>query len=302
VRQAAARIRFVLVAPSHPGNIGASARALATMGFARLVVVDPKHADFRAQEAARALAVGAVAVLDGATHCERLEQALDGVTLAFAMTGYDREFGPPLRDLRSAAASALAHAAETGAEVAFVFGTERAGLSNRDVARCQYCCAIPASDDHPSLNLAQAVQVTAYECRMAALTAPSIRPASAVSPASSNAPGRSSAAALPLVASRFAPEKPAAVAALDLLFDHLGRALVALGVIDPSAPRKTMARLRRLLLRAAPSGADVALLRGIAAAVIEPKAERAGAGRPQARRAAELDPSSGSQPSRTIDE
>ena len=248
-------VRFVLVAPSHVGNIGASARAIATMGYERLVVVSPQDPAFRAAPEARALAVGAVGLLDAARACETLDEALAGCSLAFAMSGYDREFGPPLCDVRTAAGNAARHLASGLGDVAFVFGTERAGLSNRDVDRCHYCCAIPASPEHASLNLAQAVQVAAYECRMATLPA---------------------AVDMPSVQSRFESEPPASSDQIEAMIGDLERGLVALGVIDPAQPRRTMPRLRRLLGRALPSAADVSLLRGIFGAMVERKAERAG--------------------------
>jgi tRNA/rRNA methyltransferase len=147
------RVRFVLVAPSHPGNIGAAARAVKTMGFRRLVVVAPRHRDFREQPDAIALATGAADVLAASASCDSLVEALAGVTTAYAMTGYDRQFGPILVDLRSAARAAAGQLGAGGnAEVAFVFGTERAGLANEDIERCQVCCAIPADPTFSSLE------------------------------------------------------------------------------------------------------------------------------------------------------
>ena len=100
------QVRFVLVAPTHPGNIGASARAIKTMGFSRLVVVQPRHPDYREQPDAVALATGAADVLAASVSFATLTEALSGVRTAFAMTGYDRQFGPPLSDLRSCAEEA----------------------------------------------------------------------------------------------------------------------------------------------------------------------------------------------------
>ncbi|MGH6610513.1 MAG: RNA methyltransferase, partial [Burkholderiaceae bacterium] len=161
------RIRFVLVAPSHAGNIGSAARAVKTMGFNRLIVVDPRHADYREQPEAIARAANAADVLATSETFATLEQALTGVTTAYAMTAYDRQFGPPMIDVRSAALDAANAVVNVDRQIAFVFGTERDGLRNDDVERCQFCCAIPASPDYSSLNLAQAVQITAYECQLA---------------------------------------------------------------------------------------------------------------------------------------
>lgn len=250
------RIRFVLVAPSHPGNIGAAARAIKTMGFTRLVVVDPRYADYREQADAIALATGASDVLAASESCETLVRALTGVTTAYAMTGYDREFGPPLIDMRSAAldtAAVLANDAES--EVAFVFGTERDGLLNEDVERCQFSCAIPADPEFSSLNLAQAVQVAAYECQLALRSEPGVQPAQ----------------------TRFAEnEVPASVDSLESFYAHFERAMAAIGYFDPSEPKHLMARLRRLFNRARPTPTELDILRGISAAIIESRSERAG--------------------------
>lgn len=250
----AARVRFVLVAPSHPGNIGAAARALKTMGFARLAVVAPREPDFKSHAEAVAFAAGAADVLGLATVHPDLVDALRGVHFALAMTGYSREFGPRFVDLRAAAAEARALLDAGGAaaaEAAFVFGTERSGLENKDVERCHACCAIPADPAHPSLNLAQAVQVAAYECRLA------LHPA-----------------AVPH--DRFAAEPPASVEAVEGMLAHLQRALTAIGYHDPAEPKHLMARLRRLIARARPTQSEIDILRGVCAAIESPKDERRG--------------------------
>lgn len=258
-------VRFVLVAPSHPGNIGAAARAVKTMGFARLAVVNPRRVDFRNDPEAVALAVGAIDVLRAATDHADLSAALTGVGRAYAMTGYTRQFGPPLIDLRNACVEASAllgtHEPSTNqpgtnrqADVAFVFGTERSGLTNDEVAVCHASCAIPADREHGSLNLAQAVQVVAYEMRIAL---------------SSEAP-----------ASRFEAESPAGVEALESMYRHLEQALIALEYLDPDVPRKLLSRLRRLLARAQPTQSEIDILRGICAAIIKRKSERVGSKSP----------------------
>jgi tRNA/rRNA methyltransferase len=247
------RVRFVLVAPSHPGNIGAAARAIRTMGFRQLHVVAPREPDFREHAEAVAFATHAVGVLQAAASHETLAQALDGVRLSFAMTGYGREFGPPLTDLRQAAARSRAHLQGEPGDVAFVFGSERNGLLNADVERCSACCAIAADAHAASLNLAQAVQVTAYEARLA-LAGGAVDPRLAP----------------------FAPEPPASHEHLEGMFAHLEQALVQVGYLDPAKPGRLMSRLRRLLARAQPSDSEVDILRGIAAAIIERRCERVG--------------------------
>lgn len=250
------RVRFVLVAPSHPGNIGAAARAMKTMGFRRLVVVNPRVAGYREHPDAVALATGGADVLAASEACATLAEALSGVTTAYAMTGYDRQFGPPIIDIRGAALhAAQALNASEPAGVAFVFGTERDGLRNEDVERCQFCCAIPACSEFSSLNLAQAVQVTAYECQLALKRSSELAPEQ----------------------TRFADaEAPVSVDALEGLYVHLEQALVAIGYLDPNEPKRLMARLRRLFNRARPTQTELDVLRGISAAIIESRSERAG--------------------------
>jgi tRNA/rRNA methyltransferase len=248
-------VRFVLVAPTHPGNIGAAARALKTMGFTQLAVVRPRHADYRVHADAVALATGAADVLSASRDFDTLTAALSGIRTAYAMTGYDRQFGPPLADLRTCAAEASVRVHDGGEDVAFVFGTERSGLENEDVERCQRCCAIPADPAFASLNLAQAVQVTAYECQLA------LRGTGAVQDRQR----------------RFGPdEAPAPVEALERFYDHLEQALVAVGALDPAEPKRLMQRLRRLFNRARPTQTEIDVLRGVTAAVIESRADRVG--------------------------
>jgi tRNA/rRNA methyltransferase len=250
------RVRFVLVEPTLAANIGAAARAIKTMGFTRLVVVAPRDADFRQDANAVARATGAADVLAASETATDVTQALAGVTLAVAMTGYDREFGPPLLDLRSVAVRAADEMrAIPPRDVAFVFGTERSGLPNADVLRCQLSCAIPANPEFASLNLAQSVQVVAYECQLALRSTVAIQPGQR----------------------RFHDEDPpASVDALEKLYAQFERAATVVGFHDPAEPKTLMPRLRRLFARARPTQTEVDLLRGVLAAVIEARADRAG--------------------------
>ena len=250
------RIRFVLVAPSHPGNIGAAARAIKTMGFARLMVVDPRQSDYRERWEAVARATGGADVLATSETPATLADALTDVATAFAMTGYDRQFGPPMIDVRGAAQHAARVLSERDqGDVAFVFGTERDGLLNEDVERCQFSCAIPASAKFSSLNLAQAVQIAAYECQLALRGEPVVQPDQV----------------------RFAEsELSASVGALEGLYVHLEQALIAIGYLDATEPKHLMARLRRLFNRARPTHTELDVMRGICAAVIQSRSERIG--------------------------
>ncbi len=153
-------IRFVLCRPSHPGNIGAAARAIKTMGFRDLRLVAPER--FPAPEA-KWMATNAVDVLEAAPVYPELGEAIKDCVHAFALSARSREWSPQVFDVRTAAARAV----EMAGPVAFVFGNEAAGLTNDEMFACQSLVHIPASRDFSSLNLAQAVQVVAYELHMA---------------------------------------------------------------------------------------------------------------------------------------
>ncbi|MET0205316.1 MAG: RNA methyltransferase, partial [Casimicrobiaceae bacterium] len=159
------RIRVVLVRTSHPGNIGAAARAMLTMGLSQLVLVEPKR--FPDAEAT-ALASGATSVLDGARVVATLDNALAGATLTIGLSARPREFAGRVLPVRAAASEAVAQARR--GDVALVFGTEMSGLTNDELARCSAAATIPANPGYGSLNLAAAVQVAAYELRVAALS------------------------------------------------------------------------------------------------------------------------------------
>ena len=229
------RIQIVLVAPSHPGNIGAAARAMLTMGLGRLVLVAPRR--FPDPEAA-ALASGATAVLDRARVVSGLDEALAGVTLAIGLSARPREFAGRVLAVRDAAREAIANAAH--GDIAFVFGTEMSGLSNAELARCAIVATIPANADYPSLNLAAAVQVVAYELHVAVTD------------------GRV------WHAPRFAP---ATADEIEALYTRGERTLVAMRILNPDMPKKLLPRLRRLFARAGLEKEEVNILRGIIARI-----------------------------------
>jgi tRNA/rRNA methyltransferase len=234
--------RFVLVEPSHPGNVGAAARALKTMGFTRLVVVAPKIPFVIREPDAIAMASGADDVLASARVVETLADALVGVHWSIALTARMREYGPPQWTPRAAAERARTLVGE--GEIALVFGNERVGLSNADVERCSALAHIPANPAYSSLNLAQAVQVLAYELRTAFLdehARPGETPASASGASSDEIEG---------------------------MYTHLEQALVAIDFLDPANPKKLMSRLRRLYSRSGLEHEEVNILRGIAKQIL----------------------------------
>src|SRR5206468_1676947 len=153
------RIRIVLCRPNHPGNIGATARAMKAMGLSDLRLVAPER--YPAPEA-QWMATSAADVLEAAKLHSTLHEAISDCVAAFALSARPREWSPQVLDVRSAAARAV----EMDAPVAFVFGNEAAGLTNEEMFACQFLVHIPANPEFSSLNLAQAVQVVAYELRM----------------------------------------------------------------------------------------------------------------------------------------
>jgi tRNA/rRNA methyltransferase len=235
--------RFVLVRPSHAGNVGAAARALKVMGFADLVLVAPRHADLHRHDDAVALASGATDVLDAVRVVPTLAEALQGVTHACATAMTPRDFGPPVSAPREYLPALAAGLAE-GRRVGFVFGRERTGLANEDVWRCHACLSIPANPAYGSLNLGQAVQLVAYEWRQALGGWPVV-------------PARPALAPLPT----------ADVAAVQAALVQWQAVLERIGFLNPAAPKKLVPRLNQLLNRARPTVDELHVLRGIARAV-----------------------------------
>jgi tRNA (cytidine32/uridine32-2'-O)-methyltransferase len=237
-------IRCVLVRTSHPGNIGAAARALGTMGLGRLALVRPHH--FPHPEA-DALAAHAAGILAAARVHADLDSAIADCRLVLGATARRRgvalpEFGP------RAAARRILEIAAAGGEVAILFGNERNGLDNDEVQHCHAAITIPSDPACPSLNLAQAVQVLAWELRSAVLGVGDVAPATAAPPREAG--------------------PPASAEEMEGFFGHLGEALDLIEFHKGRSPRTIMARLRRLFLRAQPDVREVQVLRGILADVI----------------------------------
>ncbi|WP_353191740.1 RNA methyltransferase [Pandoraea pnomenusa] len=263
------QVRFVLNETSHPGNVGSAARAIKTMGFGRLVLAAPRAgADVLRDPEAVALASGADDVLANALVVPDLDTALQGVSWAVALSARSREYGPPNAEPRESAAIAVQHAGQ-GEAVAFLFGSERTGLSNADVERCNALVHIPANPVYSSLNLSQAVQLIAWEVRMACLARErgevlTVAPVRATSSDSGAANG-ASAAGHEALATRDDVEG---------MLAHLESALVALDFLDPDNPKKLMTRLRRLFAKSHLEREEVNILRGIAKHILERKVRR----------------------------
>jgi TrmH family RNA methyltransferase len=229
-------IRFVLFEPTHPGNVGAAARAMKTMGFSELVLVNP---GCEIDGEARARSSGALDVLLGARLVGSLTEAVTGCGLVVGATARERRLKWPEHAPRDAAALLVNESREK--PVALVFGTERAGLKNTELDMCNALVYIPSNPDYSSLNLAMAVQVLAYELRLAAG-----------------------------LANKAVPVKtpPASADGMEEFYAHLQRVLLGSGFLNPDNPRHLMRRLRRLFNRARLDENELNIMRGILSALV----------------------------------
>jgi tRNA (cytidine32/uridine32-2'-O)-methyltransferase len=234
------KIRVVLVNTSHPGNIGAAARALKNMGLHQLYLVEPK--DYPANQAVWR-AANAVDVLDSAIVVKDLDAAIAGCALVVGTSARERRIPWPLMNPRECGVRVWQEAAEH--DVAIIFGREDRGLTNEELHKCTYHVHIPSNPDYSSLNIASAVQVLCYEIRMASL-------------ADKNG-------SLPTFNEWDQP--PAKIKDLELYFEHLEQVLVDISFHDRENPRQTMARLRRLYGRIRLDEMELSILRGVLTAV-----------------------------------
>lgn len=229
------QIRIVLVNTSHPGNIGGVARAMKNMGLSRLYLVEPRN--YPAEKAVWR-AAGALDVLDKAVVVDSLDEAIADCSLVIGTSARDRRIPWPMLDPRQCGEQTWREAGEH--QVALLFGREDRGLTNDELHKCHYHVHIPANADYSSLNLAAAVQVIAYEVRMAYLAAER---------SDDNPPGWD--------------QPPAKTEALEHYYAHLQETLEELGFLQPGNPRQTMTRLRRLYNRVRPDDMELSILRGV---------------------------------------
>lgn len=229
--------RFVLLHTSHPGNVGSVARAMKVMGFSDLVLVAPRYANVKAKADAISLASGALDVLEGARVVGTLAEALEGVSFACATAMTPRDFGPPTHAPRDLFTTLV----RQPHRVAFVFGSERYGMSNDEVYQCHACLSIPTAPGYGSLNLAQAVQLIAYDWRQAL--------------------GGFA------VASRTPDPALADAVAVQGALEHWRQVLIEIDFLNPASPQKLMPRLNQALNRLQVTEEEIHLLRGIAKAV-----------------------------------
>ena len=274
------KTRFILINTSHAGNVGAAARAIKTMGFTDMVLVAPRWANVLRREETIQRASGALDVLNNARIVETLDEALDGMTHLCATAMTPRDFGPPTRGPRehfelllkdelfrqqirrlepdlplkndeftNSEAETAVSATTSASGMGFLFGSERFGMANDDVYRCNVALSIPTNPKFGSLNLGAAIQLIAYEWRM---TLGGFTP----------------------VGTESAPvsvdNKPLADAAqVTGMLQHWEKSLADIGFLDPAAPKKLMPRLNQLFNRAALSHEEIHILRGIAKAMSE---------------------------------
>ena len=233
-------IRIILVGTTHPGNIGAAARAMKNMGLSDLVLVNPQRFP---DEDATARASGAEDILEAATVVGSLEEALADCVYVAGASARSRTIGWPSMTPRECAQKLLAES--HNGTVAAIFGPEQAGLTNEHIDRCHTLLTIPTEPGFSSLNLAMAVQVVCYELRVALIGETEDEYQSEVRPATGEE--------------------------LELFYEHLEEVLMDGGFLDPENPRHLMRRLRRLFIRAQPDQNEINILRGMLSA-LDPKA------------------------------
>jgi tRNA (cytidine32/uridine32-2'-O)-methyltransferase len=227
--------RIVLVNTSHPGNIGAVARAMKTMGMSKLYLVSPKlFPHVKADE----MASGALDILYQAVVVPTFEEAIADCQLVIGTSARSRAIPWPLLKPRECAEKIVSY--PSNVEIALVFGREQTGLTNDELHQCQYHVHIPSNPDYSSLNIAQAVQVLTYELRVAALADIGAVPRDGILASHKDLAG---------------------------FYEHLEKVLIQIEFLNPKAPRQLMTRLRRLFNRAEMDTMEVNILRGILTAI-----------------------------------
>jgi tRNA (cytidine32/uridine32-2'-O)-methyltransferase len=237
------KIRFVLVKTTHPGNIGASARAIKNMGFSELALVAPKSYP---HPEATARSSGAQDVLDMAKVVPTLQDAIADCNVIFGTSSRSRSLAIPLLSVRDAVVTMQEFLVAKN-NIAILFGQERMGLTNEELAACHYHLFIPCNPQYPSLNLSAAVQIIAYELH-AFLQHDAVAVAGQSATASSDN--------------------------MERFYHHLEQSLIGLNFLDPENPRLLMRKLRRLFNRALLEENELNILRGILTAIDKNKTKR----------------------------
>ncbi len=271
------KTRFILINTSHAGNVGAAARAMKTMGFTDMVLVAPRWANVLRREETIQRASGALDVLNNARIVETLDEALDGMTHLCATAMTPRDFGPPtrgprehfelllkdeqfrqqIRRLESDLPPKNDELAESASGMGFLFGSERFGMANEDVYRCNVALSIPTNPQFGSLNLGAAIQLIAYEWRMTLGGFADEGVRASTGSVRTEGEGRTEIREL------------ADAAQVTGMLQHWEKSLADISFLDPAAPKKLMPRLNQLFNRAALSPEEIHILRGIAKAMSE---------------------------------
>ena len=303
------KTRFILINTSHAGNVGAAARAMKTMGFTDMVLVAPRWANVLRREETIQRASGALDVLNNARIVETLDEALDGMTHLCATAMTPRDFGPPTRGPREhfelllkdeqfrqqirrlepdvthkmdELTNSEAETAVSASGMGFLFGSERFGMANDDVYRCNVALSIPTNPNFGSLNLGAAIQLIAYEWRMTlggfadVETENTVRPELVEGLKASTVPvlSPSKGSARTEGAGRTDIRELADATQVTGMLQHWEKSLADIGFLDPAAPKKLMPRLNQLFNRAALSPEEIHILRGIAKAMSEVAKQR----------------------------
>ena len=226
------KIKFILFEPSHPGNVGAAARAIKTMGFEKLCLINPIE---HPHSEARARSSGALDVLLNAEVFDNLHDAIKGCGLIIGTTSRTRRISVPITNIRETAPSIVVEAKQKS--VAVIFGPEKSGLINAQVDCCNQLVNIPSIGSYKSLNLAMAVQIVAYELRVASEVLPS----------------------------EIRARNLASNEEIERFYNHLNQVLLETGFLDPKNPKQLMRRLRTLFNRAQMDENEINIMRGILA-------------------------------------
>lgn len=231
-------VEFVLVEPSHPGNVGAAARAIGTMGFKNLALVKPaKHP----HPESRARSSGALDILLNAKVCDTLEEAIADSSLVIGTTARQRRISVPIDAIHESTESIFKSSLKQ--KVSIIFGPETSGLSNHDIDRCNRLVYIPTGEMHSSLNLSMAVQVIAYQINLALFG----------------------------VEEDLATRDLASGKEIELFYEHLEEVLLETGFLNPTNPKQLMRRLKALFNRAQLDDNEVNIMRGILTSYQKPR-------------------------------
>lgn len=241
-------IRIVMIQTSHTGNMGAAARAMKVMGLSELYLVKPKSAP---DEQSIAMSSNATDILDNAVIVETLSEAISGCQLVVGTSArHERTLAWDIQDSRSCGELIAKHASsQENAKVAVLFGRESSGLTNEELAVCQHLVHIPTNPDYSSLNVASAVQILSYECRLAAMNLEEN--------SDSNDTEKNESA----------DDEWVNADDLDSYFDHLTKVMVDVDFLDPENPRYLLPRLRRLYSRSGITRSEMNILRGMLASI-----------------------------------